>query len=607
MEGGDPRWGGQFCARSLTGENSKGYEWLRWLFTVQISCKSTFQFPQGQIPDKYFTSRLTSRLVRRQFVYYFICCKGTITMITPTFEDFQELAKQGNLVPVSRELIADMDTPVSLFKRLDADSDYAFLLESVEQGEKLGRFSFLGIDPEIVLTVHGGQQELVMSGEKITPKETPVETLRYLLSRYKPVPVPGMPPFIGGAVGYMSYDTVRYFENIPDTCEDDFHLPDCFVMIAESLIAFDHVKHRLILVVNARVEEGCNLKKVYTSAVMKLNFLQSRLYESQSLQNTQEDLQKKEMLRKGADETRNYFDAVIQQQREAREKKLGTFGVDMEVVSNTTQAEYEQMVLNAKEYIAAGDIFQVVLSQRFSTDLKCHPFDIYRSLRAVNPSPYMFYLKCGDELQIAGSSPEVLSKLQEGKVTVRPIAGTRPRGSNPSEDIDFEKDLLADDKECAEHVMLVDLGRNDVGRVCKFGTVTVDDFMVIERYSHVMHIVSNVSGMITDDKDAFDVLGATFPAGTLSGAPKIRAMEIIDELEKNRRGPYGGSVVYFSYDGSMDSCITIRTAVITGGKVHVQAGAGVVADSVPEREYMECVNKAKGMLKAVELAHQGLE
>lgn len=504
-------------------------------------------------------------------------------MISPTFSEFEQLAKKGNLVPICRELLADMETPVSLYRKLEQDCPNTFLLESVEQGERLGRYSFLGTDPSVIFRVQGGKQELIAPGLDLTPAGTPVETLRMLLGRYKPVTYQGLPPFFGGAVGYLAYDTVRFYERIPDTRPDDLNLPDSVIMITDQIVAFDHVRHRLVLIANAHLEEGCDLRKAYDRAVSKLDLLRARLRAPLPVDSSRPR-------RQPAPDTLEAF------------KDLA-----VPVTSNTTRDQFESMVLRAKEYILAGDIFQVVLSQRFGARITCNPFDVYRALRAVNPSPYMFYLNCGGDFQLAGSSPEILSKLQEGVVTVRPIAGTRKRGIDEQEDKALEADLLADEKERAEHVMLVDLGRNDIGRVSQFGTVTVDDFMTIERYSHVMHIVSNVTGDLDEGRDAIDVLGATFPAGTLSGAPKIRAMEIIDELEVSRRGPYGGTVVYFAFDGDMDSCIIIRTAVIRGDQVYVQAGAGIVADSDPGNEYMECVNKARGMLKAVDMAEQGLD
>ena len=493
-------------------------------------------------------------------------------MIRPSLEEFQQRARRGNLVPVTREILADLETPVSVFRKL-ADSPHAFLLESVENGEHVGRYSFLGADPLAILKARGSHQEIVHQSDErdFETRDSPLETLRHVMNHYRAVEDPELPPFVGGAVGYMAYDAVRYFEEIPDENPDPLGLPDCLVMLADSLVAFDHVKRRMILVVNALVESEADAPRAYERALHRLDKLHARV--------TAPDPPPAAPVAPAA---------------------------DPEVTSNFTKEGFEQAVRDAKEHIAAGDIFQVVLSQRFSTELGCDPLDVYRALRAVNPSPYMFYLQFGS-LRIAGSSPEILARAERGLATVRPIAGTRPRGKDPAHDRALEKELLADAKEVAEHVMLVDLGRNDLGRVCKHGTVKVGDFMVIERYSHVMHIVSNVEGQLRDDADAFDVLAATFPAGTLSGAPKIRAMQIIDKLEPTRRGPYGGAVVYFGFGGAMDSCITIRTAIIKDGIAHVQAGAGIVADSVPESEYEETRNKARGMLRAIEWARRGLD
>ncbi len=515
-------------------------------------------------------------------------------MQTPDFAQFKRLAKPGTVVPVCRELLADMETPVSVFRKLDEASPHAFMLDSVEGGENIGRYTFLGADPHVILKAWGTRQELVSDDPALQPAETPADTLRMLLGRYRPVDIPGLPPLAGGIVGYLSYDAVRYFERIPDENPDHLGLPDCFVMLAENIVAFDHVRHRMVLVSVARVDGEEPLEKVYDRATKRLDGLRDLVLGPVPRERSNNAHGSRPEANEGD------FHPV----------DAGTFApIEVPVEANCPRDVYLRGVERAKEYITAGDIFQVVLSQRFRTPLVCHPFDIYRALRAINPSPYMFYLKCGKDFQLAGSSPEILSRLDNrtGKVTVRPIAGTRPRGATPEEDEALEQDLLADEKERAEHVMLVDLGRNDVGRVCQFGSVHVNDFMTIERYSHVMHIVSNVEGDIVEGFDGLDVLGATFPAGTLSGAPKIRAMEIIDELEVSRRGPYGGAVVYLSFNGTMDSCITIRTAVITGGHVYIQSGGGIVADSVPENEYMECVNKAKGLLRAVEMAGTGLE
>ncbi|MBI1291493.1 anthranilate synthase component I [bacterium] len=495
-------------------------------------------------------------------------------------------------------MLADLETPVSVFRKLRRKDGHAFLLESVEGGESLGRWSFIGVDPAVIFRVKGDTQEIISEGESLQPEATPIATLRKLLVRYKPVRNEKLPPFTGGAVGYMGYDTVRYYERIPDTKPDQLGLPDCLIMIAETFIAFDHVRHRMLLVTNARVDEGANLEQVYREARERLNALKVRLKAPQPTpESGPVQIPDSNNLFPGAASIPGYYPV---------EKVYDA--LDLKVHSNFKKEEFLAVVDRSKDYITAGDIFQVVLSQRFAAEITCDPFDIYRALRALNPSPYMFYLQCGDEFQLAGSSPEILSKLDaQGTVTVRPIAGTRPRGRTPEEDHELERDLLADDKERAEHVMLVDLGRNDVGRVSKYASVRVTDFMTVERYSHVMHIVSNVEGQIAPGKDGLDVLAATFPAGTLTGAPKIRAMEIIDELERSRRGAYGGTIVYLGFNGVMDSCITIRTAVIKDGRVFVQAGGGLVADSKPEAEYMETVNKSMAVLRAVDLAERGLD
>ena len=523
----------------------------------------------------------------------------TTSVTSPSYEEFAQQARLGNVVPVYRELLADMETPVSVFRKLRRTDGYAFLLESVEGGESLGRWSFLGVDPAVVFRVEGDRQEITTdNGATIAPEKTPTETLRKLLARYKPVKNDKLPPFCGGAVGFMSYDTVRYYERIPDTKQDELGLPDCLIMIAETFIAFDHVRHRMLLVTNARVDGSVSLEESYRAARERLSALKNRLKTTVPPMDS------------GAVRIPDSAALAAENQPPAGYSPVpGVFdALDLKVHSNFRKEEFVGIVERSKDYITAGDIFQVVLSQRFTAAISCDPFDVYRALRALNPSPYMFYLHCGSEFQLAGSSPEILSKLtSEGTVTVRPIAGTRPRGRNAEEDLAHERDLLADEKERAEHVMLVDLGRNDVGRVSKFASVHVTDFMTVERYSHVMHIVSNVEGQIAPGRDALDVLAATFPAGTLTGAPKIRAMEIIDELERARRGPYGGTVVYLGFNGVMDSCITIRTAVIRNGRVYAQAGAGIVADSKPEAEYMECVNKSMAVLRAVDLAERGLE
>jgi anthranilate synthase component 1 len=492
--------------------------------------------------------------------------------IKPSLEQFTDKARQGNLIPVYQEILADMETPVSAFLKIAGQSEHAFLLESVEHGESLGRYSFLGSDPELVFECRGKQVTISEQGEKrrIEVERSPLNQLREILRRYRPVSDPDLPPFTGGAVGYISYDMVRDFERLPDLKPDDIGAPDAHFVLADSLVVFDHVKRKIILLTNAHVAAPRDAALAYEHAAAKLADLRARLNRPLA------------------------YPANGSGQ-----------AVEIAPQSNFSREDYLAVVERCKEYVRAGDIVQVVPSQRWHVPLPCDPFNIYRALRTINPSPYMFYLKA-DDLHLAGSSPEVLVKLIGETVTVRPIAGTRRRGRTAEEDKALERELLADPKERAEHVMLVDLGRNDVGRVARYGTVRVTDLMVIERYSHVMHIVSNVEGQIRAGCDAFDALRACFPAGTLTGAPKIRAMEIIEEVEPQRRGPYGGAMGYVGFNGNLDACITIRTVVVKGNDAYVQAGGGVVADSVPELEFKETENKARGLMRAIEMAARGL-
>ena len=494
-------------------------------------------------------------------------------MYYPSLEDFREKAQHGNLIPVYKPILADMETPVSAFYKIEA-SDYAFLLESVEGGENLARYSFLSSAPSILLRSIGNQVRIddLRTGKTVEMEsEDPLEALEELMTRYQPVDVEGLPRFHGGAVGYLSYDMVRFVEALPDDTEDDRELPDCFFMVTDTLLVFDHVNHQIKVVANAHING--DVDEAYAQAIDQIDALIAKLKQPVALN--------PDLIRAGhAGET--------------------------PVSSNFTKEDYEQVVLRAKEYIAAGDIIQVVPSQRFTVPISVDTFEAYRALRTVNPSPYMYYLKF-DGLQIAGASPEMMVRVEDGIAETRPIAGTRPRGTTPTEDEALAAELLADPKERAEHVMLVDLGRNDLGRVCEYDSVRVTEMMAIERYSHVMHIVSHVVGKLHEGKTAFDVIRACLPAGTLSGAPKIRAMEIIDELEPTRRGPYGGAVGYFSFSGAADTAITIRTLVVKDGVAYVQAGGGIVADSVPETEYQETVNKARAVLRAIELAEAGLE
>lgn len=498
-------------------------------------------------------------------------------MYYPTLEEFHEKAKTGNTIPVYRPILADMETPVSAFYKLMPDN-YAFLLESIEGGEKVARYSFLGTQPSILFQSKGHQVtiENLAKGEKVSKEyEDPLKALEEVMQQYQPVSVEGLPEFHGGAVGYMTYDMVRFVEDLPDSTEDELQLPDSFFMIAETILIFDHVNHQIKVVANAYIDE--DVDTAYADAIAKIDALVEKITSTSEVRTIS-----------------NNVDRLVNQDEETTEIK-----------SNFTKPSYEEAVRRAKEYIAAGDIIQVVPSQRFSREVTVDPFEVYRALRMVNPSPYMYYLKL-DSFDIVGASPEMMVRVEDGLVQTRPIAGTCPRGKTETEDRELEQTLLSDPKERAEHVMLVDLGRNDLGRVCEYNTVEVTDLMIIERFSHVMHIVSHVIGRLRDEFTAFDVMRACLPAGTLSGAPKIRAMEIIDELESTRRGTYGGAVGYFSFSGSSDTAITIRTTVIKEGIAYVQAGGGVVADSIPENEYYETMNKARALLSAIEMAENGL-
>ena len=493
-------------------------------------------------------------------------------MYYPTKEEFVRRSKHGNLIPVYREILADMETPVSAYRKI-ARGKYSFLLESVEGGERLARYSFLGTDPFMIFKSKGRDVQIVerMRADRITLKDgqDPLHILKDLLARYKWVDDPDLPRFCGGAVGYIGYDAVRFFENLPDDTVDDLNIPEFFFIFTDVFVVFDHLKHRIKVVCNPEV--GSDPGATYDLAIEKIDEIVRRLKET-----------------------------PLPPSESRGEAKV------LKPKSNMTQPQYEAMVDKAKEYIRAGDIIQVVPSQRLSVPLNVDTFDVYRALRSLNPSPYMYYLNY-DDINIIGTSPEILVTEDRGVVTTRPIAGTRWRGKNEAEDQALAEELLADEKERAEHIMLVDLGRNDLGRVCKYGTVEVDEIMKIERYSHVMHIVSNVKGELADGMDQFDVLRATFPAGTVSGAPKIRAMEIIEELEPTKRGTYAGAIGYFSFSGNMDTCITIRTILVKDGIAYMQAGGGVVADSVPANEYRESMNKAGALLKAIEMAQRGLD
>lgn len=494
-------------------------------------------------------------------------------MIYPDFKEFKHKAKEGNLIPVYREILADLDTPVSAFLKLKGKA--GFLFESLEGGEKWARYSFIGSNPS--LSIEGtGKKLKIMQGkniETVVAKNDPLEIISAELKKYKPVIIPGLPRFFGGFVGYIGYDTVRHFEKLPDNHHSGLNLPDTFLMLTDTLVAFDNLTHKIKVISNAHIENSPG--KAYEKALSKIDSIVEKLQSKASVPG------------KSASSLRHNV------------RKSSAFE------SNFSKKDFLKVVEKTKEYVRAGDVIQTVISQNFQRDTNIPPINAYRALRVINPSPYMFYLETG-KCTLVGSSPEILVRVEGDTLELRPIAGTRRRGRTPEEDVFLEEELKADPKEIAEHIMLVDLGRNDAGRVAVTGTVEVTEFMTIERYSHVMHIVSNVVGKLKKNQDAFDVLRASFPAGTVSGAPKIRAMEIIEELEPTRRGPYAGSVGYFDFSGNMDMCITIRTIIFKNNKAYIQAGAGIVADSDPEKEYKETVNKAKGMFRAIEMAEHEL-
>ncbi len=495
-------------------------------------------------------------------------------MLRTSPEQFEELARRGRHVPVLREILADLDTPLSLFRKLD-DGATAFLLESVEGGEKWARYSFLGVGARATFRARGTRVEWSEGGrtEVLTTAGDPLEVLRERLRAFAAVKPEGsaLPRFLGGAVGMIAYDWVRFVEDIPDSNPDRVGLPDAFFVLPEYVVVYDNVRHTALIAIHAEVSPGDDMRAAFQAADARLEAMVARLR------------------------------APL-----AAEPRRPAVRAPMEVERSLSESDFHEIVKRAKEYIEAGDIFQVVLAQQFQLPLQVDPFSIYRHLRVINPSPYMFFIRMEDAV-LVGSSPEILVRLEGDRIDVRPIAGTRWRGQTAEEDRQLEADLLADPKERAEHLMLVDLGRNDVGRVAKIGSVAVDEYAVVERYSHVMHIVSNVHGELRPGHDWLDVLRATFPAGTLSGAPKVRAMEIIDELEPVRRGFFGGCCGYLDYSGNMDMAITIRTMVAKDGKITLQAGAGVVVDSTPEYEFEETINKARAVLTAIDLAREGMD
>ena len=499
-------------------------------------------------------------------------------MYYPNLDEVRQLAEQGNYIPVYKEVLADMDTPVSAFYKIaytDAGErrPYAFLLESVEGGENIGRFSFLGCDPLYLMQQHQDKADFIHKGQVIESLSgaSSFKNLQTFLKRFKYVPVDGMAPFKGGAVGYSSFETIEQLEPVVDCQkEDGLDVADSTFLITDSLLAFDRVKHTIQIISHVDLTQGTDIETAYKEATSKIDRFLNDL------------------------------------QRHTNLPPLSTLKASepLPCNSNMTRDEFKEMVVKAKDYIVDGDIIQVVLSQRFETELDLPPLQIHRALRAINPSPYMYCLHLGDDFSICGTSPEIHAKCIDREITVRPIAGTRKRGINTEEDNQLAEELLNDPKERAEHIMLVDLARNDVGRISETGTIEVPDLMTIERYSHVMHIVSDVTGTLKEELETSETMCSTFPAGTVSGAPKIRAMQIIAELEKSKRGPYAGTIAYFSFDGNIDSCITIRTVIMKNGKAYIQAGAGVVADSDPDFEYEETCNKARAMLVALSAAKE---
>lgn len=488
--------------------------------------------------------------------------------IKPTFSEFKQMARQGNLIPVYQEFLADTETPVSVYLKL-RDGSYSYLLESADGGKRWGRYSFIGCKPHIRAISRDGDME-IWRGEKLhTLKDVgnPLHVLRDLIAKFKPVTITDLPPFQGGFVGYVNYDLVRKWEHLPKISPKDRELPEAIFTAFRHLIIFDHFTHMIKVVAIAYLSKEEGLYQTYALACREIATVVEKLHSPLPVFSKNESL------------------------------------LPSELKSNFLKPDFEMAVQKAKEHIVAGDVIQVVLSQQFSKTMSGENFALYRNLRSVNPSPYMFYLNFGD-IKLIGASPEILVRLTDGKIELRPIAGTRPRGATPKEDEALEKDLLADPKERAEHIMLVDLGRNDVGKVAVPGSVTVPRLMEIERYSHVMHIVSRVEGILKPGRDCFDLFMSAFPAGTVSGAPKIRAMEIISELEPSPRGTYAGAVGYFGFNGNMDFCITIRTIAIVKDKLCIQVGAGIVADSSPEMEYEETLRKAAAMFKTIERANE---
>lgn len=489
-------------------------------------------------------------------------------MYYPSKKEFLRLTKRGNLIPVYKQIRADLDTPVSAFLKIRGKQE-AFLLESVEGQEKVARYSFLGSSPSLVFKTKDRRITILDKREnkvkKILTSSDPLEEVKRIMRRFRFVPLKNLPRFCGGLVGYIGYDMVRFFEDIPDRNPDDLRLPDSLLVLTDTLLIFDHIDHSIKIVSCVYIDDKSQARRLYDQAIERIESIHGKLRSS---------------VKYKVSTRNNYKSRAIFQ-------------------SNFKRSQFRDMVMKAKHYIRTGEVIQVVLSQRFKTRIPhINPFDIYRNLRSLNPSPYMFFLDF-KEIALVGSSPEMLVRCEDGLMQTRPIAGTRPRGRSETEDRRLEQELINDKKEKAEHLMLVDLGRNDIGRVSQIGKVSVSEFMTVERYSHVMHLVSEIRGVLDEDKDIYDVLRAAFPAGTVCGSPKVRAMQIIDELENIRRGPYAGCVGYFSFSGNLDTCITIRTVIIKDGHAYIQAGAGIVADSVPQKEYSESVNKAKALMEAI--------
>jgi len=485
-----------------------------------------------------------------------------------TFNEFQDLSRECTTIPVYKHILADMLTPVAAWVHLSKKAEYAFLLESVEKGNQYSRYSYVGINPQKILMHKDGHTTITENGESINVTTSFLDLLRETQSKYNMVKLPGIPSFTGGLVGYLGYETIAWVEDIPTHNESQLNVPDSVFMLFEDMIAFDHLKGSALVISNVKVDPNRDLKEQFDGAHLRVDAIGELLHSD------------------------------VDYQTPVRVEQST-------VSSNFDQDSFESAVLKAKKYIKDGNIFQLVLSQRFERQISVEPTTLYRALRTINPSPYMFHLKIKD-FDIIGASPELLVKVEDGIVEVRPIAGTRQRGETDEEDKVLAEDLINNEKECAEHLMLLDLGRNDVGRVSEYGSVTIPENMVIENYSHVMHIVSDVKGKLAKDKDSFDALMSGFPAGTVTGAPKIRAMEIIHELEPDRRDIYSGAVGFFDFTGNINTCIAIRTMIMKNGTVHFQSGAGIVHDSDPTKEFDESVNKAKAIMAAIDFAEKGL-